>query len=64
MNEQYKDYYIQTLSAALNDILYKNFSMQTDLRISNELIDGLKQELSLLERNSKEHIENLRNFFG
>jgi hypothetical protein len=60
MNEQFKDYYIQTLTTALNDILYKNFSMQTELKISNEMVENLKQQVSLIERKHNEYIDSLK----
>jgi hypothetical protein len=59
MNEQFKDYYIQTLTTAFNDILYKNFSMQTELRISNEMFENLKQQVSLMEKKHNEYIDSL-----
>ena len=65
-NEKYINYYIETLTATLTDAIVRNVSMQSNARITdevigdqNKIIEELKSSLESVKSSDGEHIKKL-----
>jgi chromosome segregation ATPase len=50
-NEKYINYYIETLTSTLTDVIIRNVSMQANEKINNEVIENLSKELDTVKTN-------------
>jgi len=57
MSEKYVNYYIELMTNTMQDAVLRNVSMQTNLRINEEVIGELNNKIEELEST----IENLKN---
>lgn len=52
-NEKYVNYYVEILSSTLNDAFLRNISLQANAKISEDMLQELKNEIIFLQESNK-----------